>query len=145
MLSIRKLISMLCKKKERPKLSDQDRDSFLRWQDYRIGYLSFSINLFLGFSVASIAFLVQQGSKTLTSPPNLNQELMLPVIWWLFSTIFGVVATLSRMVDFRYTARRIRGGRKEYFCLAKIAGHVTWIGFGCQVASYCFGIWLFIV
>jgi predicted permease len=144
MLQAMKLKS-LCEKEEKPKMSDQDRDSFLRWQEYRISQLSFSINLFLGFSVASIAFLVQHGTKTLTSPPTLNQELMLPVIWWLFSALFGVLATLSRLVDFRYTAKRIRGGRKKYFCLTKMAGHITWVSFGCQIASYCIGIWLFIV
>ena len=134
---------MSCEKKEKPKLIDKDHDSFLRWQEYRIKHLSFSINLFLSFSVTSIAFFVQR--KTFASLPNLNRELMLPVLWWLASTIFGVIATLSRLVDFRYTARRIRGGRKEYSCLIKIAGHVTWVSFGCQVASYCIGIWLIVV
>lgn len=125
-------------------MSEQDRDSFLRWQEYRISHLSFSINLFLGFSVTSIAFLIQQNSKPLSSPPYLSQELIESLLWWFLSAMFGVIATLSRLVDFRYTAKRIRGGRKQYFCLTKIAGHTTWVCFGCEVAAYCIGIWAYV-
>jgi hypothetical protein len=41
-------------------MSAEERESFLRWQDFRVQQLSFSINLFLGFAVASLAFLLDQ-------------------------------------------------------------------------------------
>lgn len=120
-------------------MSDQQRESFIRWQDYRIKHLSFSINLFLGFAVASLGYLVSsQDSTVLYGPARLI------LAWWAVSASAGVLATISRLVDFRYTTKRVRAGRKGYLCLTALFGHATWILFGCAVCSYCIGAWLFI-
>ena len=135
---------MFCKKKIKHQMTDEERDSFLRWQDYRINQLSFSINLFLGFAVASIGFLIGKKGQLYEGIGQKNPEMLLILFCWSVSAMFGVIAALSRLVDFRYSAKRIRGGRKDYGCLTKVAGHVTWVSFGCEVISYCIGAYLFI-
>lgn len=135
---------MLCKEKPKHKMSAEERESFLRWQDFRIKQLSFSINLFLGFAVASLAFMLARDGRLNIGAATLNPTLMPVLFWWSTSAVFGVIASLSRLVDFRYTARRIRGGRKEYYCLTKIVGSVTWVSFGCEVLAYCAGAYLFV-
>jgi len=125
-------------------MSVEERESFLRWQDFRIKQLSFSINLFLGFAVASLAFMLVRDGRLNVGAAPLNPMLIPVLFWWSTSAVFGVIASLSRLVDFRYTARRIRGGRKEYYCLTKIVGSVTWVSFGCEVLAYCAGAYLFV-
>jgi predicted permease len=134
---------MLCSKEDQPEMSEQDRESFLRWQEYRISHLSFSINLFLTFSIASIGFIIQQNPNLEINQVAIDSESLSTLVWWFISAIFGVLATFSRLVDFRYTAKRIRGGRTKYYCLTKLAGHLTWIFFGCEVVAYCIGVWFF--
>lgn len=41
---------------EMTKMNDQDKERYLRWQDHRITQLSFSINLFLTFAIATLGF-----------------------------------------------------------------------------------------
>ena len=135
---------MFCKDKDRHKMTDSERDSFVRWQAYRINHLSFSINLFLGFAVASIAYLISYSDNIEASGKALSTEMLTTLFWWLTSAASGVVATVSRLIDFRYTAKRIRAGRKGYECTTWIAGHSTWVFFGVALASYCVGAWCFV-
>jgi hypothetical protein len=135
---------MFCKDKERHKMTDAERDSFVRWQAYRINHLSFSINLFLGFAVASIAYLVSSSDSAGASGRALSSEMLMALIWWFVSAVSGIAATVSRLIDFRYTAKRIRAGRKGYECTTWFAGHGTWIFFGIALASYCAGAWHFV-
>ncbi len=125
-------------------MSDRERDSFVRWQAYRIGHLSFSINLFLGFSVASIAYVVTASDSAQSNGHQLSPEMLISLYWWVVSAAAGVMATMSRLIDFRYTAKRVRNGRKGYKCTTWLAGHSTWIFFGVALASYCIGVWYFV-
>jgi hypothetical protein len=135
---------MFCKDENPHRMTDNERDSFVRWQEYRIGHLSFSINLFLGFAIASIAYLVAANEKTRINGQSLSPELLMSLFWWVVSTASGVLATISRLVDFRYTAKRIRAGRKGYQCTLWLAGHGTWVLFGVALISYCIGAWCFV-
>lgn len=135
---------MLCKEKPKHKMTVEERESYLHWQEFRVNQLSFSINLFLGFAVASLAFVLDWERHLSTEIGSRGTSLLPVLFWWSTSAVFGVVASLSRLVDFRYTARRIRGGREEYYCLTKVAGSVTWVSFGCEVFSYCAGAYLFV-
>jgi hypothetical protein len=125
-------------------MTDAERDSFVRWQAYRIGHLSFSINLFLGFSVASIAYLVASGDGAEASGKTLSSEMLMALFGWFISATFCVFATVSRLIDFRYTAKRIRAGRKGYECTTWFFSHGTWVFFGVALVSYCVGAWFFV-
>ncbi|WP_374277863.1 hypothetical protein [Azonexus sp.] len=135
---------MFCKDENPHRMTDSERDSFVRWQGYRIGHLSFSINLFLGFAVASIAYVVATNDKAQASGEMLRPELIASLFWWVVSAFAGVLATVLRLIDFRYTAKRIRAGRKGYQCTLWLAGHGTWILFGVALFSYCIGAWCFV-
>lgn len=126
-------------------MTDTERDSYVRWQAYRIEHLSFSINLFLGFAVGSIAYVVTSYNYADVNGNEVNQEIVKALFWWYISAVGGVLSTISRLVDFRYTAKRIRAGRKGYQCLTILAGHGTWVFYGVALFSYCIGAWYFIL
>lgn len=39
-------------------MTPEEHERYVRWQDYRITQMSFAINLFLGFAVASLAYII---------------------------------------------------------------------------------------
>ena len=40
-------------------MKKSQRERYVRWQEYRMTQLSFAINLFIGFAVASIAYVIE--------------------------------------------------------------------------------------
>ncbi len=115
-------------------MKEADRERYVRWQEYRIQHLGYALNLFLGFAVASIAFAITR--------PDRVEEVVLA--WWIVSLVAGVIAVLSRLIDFRLTGRRIKSDGREYELTTHLAGHATWIAFGVQLAAYCSGAYAFI-
>jgi hypothetical protein len=104
--------------------------------------ITFSINLFLGFAVASLAYVV---NIKVTSPAGLKQvDLFCATYWWSASAIAGSIATLSRLLDFRYTARKIKDSSTSDKKKAKFLGKVTWGLFWGQVITYLVGGYWFI-
>lgn len=121
---------------------DQDqRERYVRWQNYRITQLSFAINLFLGFAVASLAYVInlKLEGRTYDGIPLENI-----IIWWSVSAAFGCVGTLSRLLDYRYTAKKIKDGGRFNTFMAKWCGPVSWGCFWVQVVSYVAGAYFFI-
>ncbi len=119
--------------------SQQDR--YQRWQDYRISHLSFSINLFLGFAVASLAYVINlKIENKVTAVVLLDKS----VYWWTACAAFGCVATVAKLLDYRYTARKIKDGGGFNTFMAKWCGHVTWGCFWIQVITYPVGGYQFI-
>tara|TARA_R110001599_G_C12268666_1_gene661121 strand:- start:6121 stop:6516 length:396 start_codon:yes stop_codon:yes gene_type:complete len=113
-----------------------------RWQSLRISQFSFAINLFLSFSIASLGFAINQ---KISGVSTIHNSLNLIIIWWVISSSCGSLATLSRLVDFRYTARETDFAKsKNSYLTLNIVGHVSWILFGVQVLSYAIGAWYLI-
>lgn len=81
-------------------MTPEQRERYARWQNHRVSQLSFSINLFLGFSVASLAYVI---NLLLTSAKG-DAVLECVLIIWALSASAGCIATISRLLDFRYTA-----------------------------------------
>lgn len=119
---------------------DKKNDRFIRWQEYRISQLGFSINLFLGFSVASMAFVI----SLLLGNGKGNAELKCVLVAWAVSSLFGCVSTITRLLDFRYTAQKIRNPTAANTFLAAHLGKVTWGSFWGQVVLYAVGAYVFI-
>jgi hypothetical protein len=121
---------------------DQEQiKKYLRWQDYRIKQLSYSINVFLGFSVASLIYAI----NLKLSYENQHHELLIFIILcWSCSAVLGSVATVTRLLDFRYTARKIRTGGCFNDFIAKLLGSVTWGAFWGQLITYVAGSYFFI-
>lgn len=123
-------------------MDQEEKERYVRWQNYRINQLTFSINLFLGFAVASLAFAV---NLKVTNTAGLNKaDLLLAIYWWSSSGVAGSIATLSRLLDFRYTARKIKDSSASDKRIAQILGKVTWGLFWVQVIAYIVGGYWFI-
>ncbi|MFA5422911.1 MAG: hypothetical protein WC374_03550 [Phycisphaerae bacterium] len=116
------------------------KQRYIRWQDYRIKQLSFAINLFIGLAVASLGFVIniKLSEKSIDS-------LSLVIILWAVSILFGVISTIVRLIDFCYTARKIKDKNKFNTFMAKRCGCVTWVTFIFQVVAYMIGAGFFIV
>lgn len=121
-------------------MQENDKERYVRWQDHRVAQLSFSINLFLGFSVASLAYIINLKLSGNESNLPINLVMML----WAISALLGCMATISRLLDYRYTARKIKSGGKFNVFMAKHCGPVTWGCFWSQVIAYTTGSILFI-
>lgn len=114
-------------------MNEDDKERYVRWQGYRIEQLSFSINLFIGLAVASIGFVISEIEKTAC----MDKHYVL--LFLAFSLAVGIVATISRLVDFRYTVKKIESGNENLKRLIDCAGKITWISFGLQLSSYLIG------
>lgn len=119
----------------------EDHERYVRWQDYRITQTSFVINLFLGFAVASLAYVI---NLKFEGKPHSSVPLDTTIFLWAVSAAAGALTTMSRLLDFRHTARKIKDGGCFNSFMAKWCGPVT---LGClwvQVVSYAWGAFLFI-
>jgi hypothetical protein len=121
-------------------MDENEKQRYVRWQDYRIRQLSFSINMFLGLAVASLGFAINVRLEDRV--PVLI--ILLPVILWATSVFSGCVATLSRLLDFRHTARKIKDGGELNTFIAKWSGQVTWAAFWAQALTYLIGACVFV-
>ena len=120
----------------------EDIERYVRWQNYRINQLTFSINLFLGFAVASLAYVINLKLNKAIVPNDI--ALFLSIYWWSASAVLGTVASLSRLLDFRYTARKIKDSSASDKAVAKFFGRVTWGMFWAQALAYVVGGYVFV-
>jgi hypothetical protein len=123
-------------------MDPQQQERYVRWQDYRITHLSFAINLFLSFAVASLAYAI---NLKLENKPHGDVPIETAIIWWATSAAFGCIATMSKLLDYRYTARKIKDGGLFNIFMAKYCGPVTWGTFWIQVVAYAVGATIFIL
>jgi hypothetical protein len=87
-----------------------ENDPYSRWQGFRINQLSLCISLFLTFAVATLGF-----SINLIIQPNYSIPTCFPKVFFFFSLLFGLlsvllgsIACLTRLEDFRMTAKVVR-------------------------------------
>ena len=121
-------------------VTSENKERYIRWQNNRITQLSFSINLFLGFSVASLAFVI----NLLLTTAKGNVVLKCVLIIWAVSACAGCIATVSRLLDFRYTALKIKSPNRYNTFLSTHLGKVTWGMFWVQILLYPYGAYHFI-
>lgn len=122
-------------------MKPEQKERYVRWQNYRITQLSFSINLFLGFAVASLAYVI---NLKLTTTSNNSEFLIFIIKWWSWSATLGCLATISRLLDFRYTAKKIKFGGGFNIFISKWLGGITWGAFWGQLITYIGGAYCFI-
>ncbi len=122
-------------------MNPRETERYVRWQGYRIAHLSFSINLFLGFAVASLAYVInfKLGAKPAPTVP-LNSVIFL----WAVSAALGCFATITKLLDYRYTAAKIMHGGKFNAFMTKYCSPITWGVFWCQIIAYAAGAGVFI-
>lgn len=121
-------------------MNENQRERYIRWQGIRIGQLSYSINLLLGISIASLGFVINLKLRKEGFPFNLDCI----IICWSTSTLLGFLVTFSRLLDFRYTAQKIISEDDFNTYMAKSCGPVSWGLFWAQIISYVIGAFLFV-
>ena len=102
-------------------MDSEQKERYVRWQDHRVTQLSFAINLFLGFAVASLAFAI---NIKLKDKPHAAIPLDTVIVWWAACAILGCIATVSKLLDYRYTARKIKYGPSINKGVAKLTSEV---------------------
>ena len=123
-------------------------DRYNRWQGLGIAQLSVAVALISGLSVAGLGVglsLLLSESFLLCIP---NRQLFAASLLLLFLAAFtSCVAVISRLLDFRLTARKVRKDTKpDYnkpltiFWLGPDAyGRLTWVVFWASCISFAFG------
>jgi hypothetical protein len=124
------------------------RERLARWDKYRIEQLTFALNLFLGLSVGALAYgvaLVREDGFAL--PPRPKKLLFIGLIALAVSTLTGCIAVVSRWLDFKYTAKKLRAdGRNEttnskrYRGLNKFFGTLTKVLFAVELLGFLIGL-----
>ncbi len=124
-------------------------DRFIRWQGYAIAQLTFAVNLFLGLSVGSFAFaiaLVRDDSFRIVG--CYKTIFLVSFVALAISIVVGCGAVVSRVLDFRYTARKVRADDKAdpndesgiYDHRKKFLGRLTWRLFWLQLITLAIGL-----
>jgi hypothetical protein len=135
-------------------MANSDQERFVRWQAITREQLSFANNLLLGLAVAVVGFEISL---------TLNDKFALVSCWQktaflvslallAASSLAALVAVVTRLCDFRLTARTIRTEQTEEqqqadhlrAVTAKL-GSATWNLFWLQIATFFFGILLAVV
>lgn len=110
--------------------------------------LTFALNLFFGMSVGSLAFaftLVRDKEFILLGCPKVIFQAGL--ISLCLAVFVSCAAVVSRLLDFRFTARKVRADEKEnaedsgvYKYRSSILGQLTWRLFWLQLTTLVIGL-----
>src|SRR5580704_2839178 len=90
---------------------EMDRESYLRWQEFAITQLGYTINIMMTLSGAILAFVVKE---------KLDEKIKAHGGAWRFplgylglSVLAAIAANITRACDFRYTRRAVRERMKD--------------------------------
>lgn len=129
------------------------KDRIIRWQKYTVEQMTFALNLFLGISVGALAYgvsLVKEDHFAL--PPWRGRVLLIGLVALASSTLSGCLAVVSRLFDFRLTAKKIRADNKfeageagVYQHKYQFFGKLTWRLFYLQLFTFLIGLFGLIV
>ncbi|MFA5601958.1 MAG: hypothetical protein WDA06_15285 [Phenylobacterium sp.] len=102
-------------------LTDEQKDEYklrqervVRWDKYRIEQMSFTNNLFIGFSIAFLSFFVTKTELTFHRCSLLCCIQILTVVFVGLSFLSGTLLTINRLKDFRQTARLTKRKKRKY-------------------------------
>ena len=124
-------------------------DSFVRWQDISIKQLGFTTNLIFTINIAVIGFLVSKiTDKGFILLCNGKALFTIGLFILILGFISGVLINLTRLYDFRLTARTARINEKDandselndLRQTIKCLGKATWIIFKIQITLFVLGL-----
>jgi|LSQX01.3.fsa_nt_gb hypothetical protein len=102
-------------------LTDEQKDEYklrqervVRWDKYRIEHMSFTNNLFIGFSIAFLSFFVTKTELVFHRCCFLCRLQILTIFLVGLSFLSGTLLTINRLKDFRYTARLTKRRKKKF-------------------------------
>lgn len=128
-------------------------ERYNRWEGHRITQLGVCISLFLTFSVAALGFsanLLVQHTDAIAAC-HVKISFLLSVGFGMLSVALGSTACLTRLVDFRKTARipnLLKDDKKQEADRLRgecgLLGRFTWRLFYCQLATFILQAFLLI-
>ncbi len=123
-------------------------ERFVRWQRYTLNQLTFVLNMFFGLAVGAVAFsftLLRDKEFLLVGCPKFLFKIA--IISLCLSVFSSCAAVISRLMDYRYTARKIRNDKNSEFeestvykYKSKFFGDLTWRLFWIQTVTLCIGL-----
>ncbi len=125
-------------------------ERFVRWQKQAVKQLSTAINLFSGLSVAALGFSVVFIRENSFTPSKCYAVLyLLSIALFGVSTVCGAAASITRLLDLRATARRVRLRKTDPASPeidyagdeAKGLGKATWRLFWWAIGTFFCGVW----
>jgi len=130
-------------------MGKDQKDRFVRWQGYTISQFTFALNLFLGLAVGTLAFsvtLLKEDSFSLNS--CLGNLFLGGLVFLCLSVVSGCCAVVSRLLDFRLTAQKIKdesNGAGEdvlgvYDYKTKLLGRISWRIFWVELTTFALGL-----
>lgn len=121
-------------------------ERFVRWQGHTMGQMSVVLALLGSLSIGGLGLcfsLLQQASF---KPSGIYAAAFLIALLALFiASLSSIAATVTRLLDFRLTAQKIRRGEQDepltYFGADSTGyGKATWRLFWCTAISLCIAV-----
>jgi len=120
-----------------------DTEKFTHWQQRTIEQLGFSINLILTLALGALGYLLAKYDKTNTARLS-KYTFVITSILLLLALLFGIVASITRLYDFRFTARIIRQQseveRDRLRAITDRLGSCTWFFFWAETVAFALGV-----
>ena len=119
-----------------------ENDRFIRWQKIAIDQLSYALNLVFTLTIATLGYwFALLKDKDFTPGCSARCAMLLSFLTLALSAICGLACVLTRLRDFRGTAKRARSApdapaQDELRGL----GTITWGLFYIQVFSFALGV-----
>lgn len=123
-------------------------ERFVRWQAVLANHVSFVNNLFLTISIAIVSVLISMLGESEFKPICASKLFFTAGLFTIFiSTVFGFFVTISRLVDFRKTVKKIKSEKTgssqevldEQKQQMKLYGKITWCSLYIQIGAMFLG------
>lgn len=121
-------------------------ERFIRWQGNTITQLSTTLSVLSGLSIAGLGFLFSLSREASFKPTGcIAAAYLIAVAAFFLASLAGCAALITRLLDFRLTASRVRGGGSEdpltlFGTTASNYGKATWRLFWLLVTFFLIGI-----
>ena|ERR1700690_459376 len=133
---------------ELEKLDDRRREIAMRWQDLALTQLGYVINLFLTFGVGIVAYLSKEVMEHAPGFAMPTTQGFRYGVWIVgISVGAGIIANVTRTLDFRYSRERAHARWVGYSpsalsYLGSYLGTLTWVLFYLQALGFGVGVFL---
>lgn len=117
-------------------------ERFVRWQGNTMAQFATALSLLSGLSIAGLGFLFSLLREKTFSPSGCYAALFLLALGTFFiASISGIAAVITRLIDFRLTAKKVRQREIEepltfFGTDASGYGKATWRLFWALVVSF---------
>lgn len=126
------------------KLKPEEHERFAQWRERTRTQLGLAIQFFTALSAAGVAFIISMIRDTTFNPQGKERGVALAALsLLLIAVISGSVAVVTRLLDFRYTAQKIRACEEDQPWLKKnidFVSRLTWFFLWVMLITLLLGI-----